>query len=322
MSFQPLIRAAFLLPYPSVQPRINHNMKTVGIAMIVKNEEALLSRCLDSVKDADEIVICDTGSTDNTIEVAKQYTNKIFTDYTWNDNFAEARNHAKSKCTADWLLSLDADEYCHDFETVRRAANQAFMAVDCKLIAEDNAQIHMYPRLFRNSEQVWWVGAVHNHLSVIGESVDDPPVITYGYSPAHFGDKDRTLRILEREVKEHGGPRERFYLGREYWYRRRYEECVIMLGRYVQESRFLAEKAEAFMIMARCYWYGLKDPDSARDACAQCLIINPNWSEACNFMALLAGDGTDNPTWQKNADQWKRMAATASNENVLFLRNA
>jgi hypothetical protein len=98
-----------------------------------------------------------------------------------------------------------------------------------------------------------------------------------------------------------------------------YDKALPTLGQYVQQSRFLAEKADAFLIMARAYW-DLRMPDDARDACVQALIINPRFKEACLFMATLAGDGTSNDRWQRNADQWKRMAETADNEDVLFLR--
>jgi hypothetical protein len=172
--------------------------------------------------------------------------------------------------------------------------------------------------LFRNSPQVWWVGAIHNHLSVLGESVGDVR-ITYGYSPAHFKDKDRTLRILEKEVSANGGPREMFYLGREYYYRGRNDEALIMLGRYVQQSRYLAEKAEAFLMMSKMY-YSMRMMDDARDAIAQCLIINPHFKEAVLFMATLAGADSENPRWKRNGEQWKRMAETATNDDVLFVR--
>jgi glycosyltransferase involved in cell wall biosynthesis len=84
-------------------------MNRISVVMIAKNEEAVLGRCLESVKDADEIIICDTGSTDSTIEVARRYTDKVFSDYTWEDHFAKARNHAKEKATGDWILFTDAD---------------------------------------------------------------------------------------------------------------------------------------------------------------------------------------------------------------------
>lgn len=294
----------------------------ISVVMIVRNEEAVLARCLESVKEADEIIICDTGSTDRTLDIARQYTDKIFTDYTWEDHFAKARNHAKSKATGDWILSIDADEFLTcPFSTVREAAALGFMAVNVKMTAEYGPPSQFwFPRLFRRCPEVWWEGAVHNHISVMGEDVG-AVTITFGYSPAHGQDQLRSLRILEREVATHPEcVRERFYLGREYFYRGMYDKALPMLGRYVQQSRFLAEKAEAFLTMARAYWE-LRMADDARDALVQALIINPHFKEACQFMAVLAGDGSNNARWQRNADQWKRLAETADNEDVLFLRS-
>lgn len=296
-------------------------MNRVSVVMIVKNEGAVLARCLDSVKDADEIVVCDTGSTDDTLEVAGQYTDKVFADYAWEDHFAKARNHAKEKATGDWILSIDADEFLTcPFSKVREATELAFMAVNVKMSAEFGPpSTFWFPRLFRNCDQVWWEGAVHNHISVMGEDVGEV-AITFGYSPAHATDRGRSLRILEKEVATRPDcVRERFYLAREYFYRGDYEKALPLLGRYVQQSRFLAEKAEAFLTMARAYW-ALRMADDARDALAQALIINPNWAEACLFMAELAGKGTGIPRFEANAAQWERMAATATNDNVLFLR--
>jgi glycosyltransferase involved in cell wall biosynthesis len=298
-------------------------VERVSAVLIVKNEEACLARCLESVKGADEIIICDTGSTDRTLEIAKQYTDKIFTDYTWNDNFADARNHAKSKASCEWILSIDADEVLlSPFADVRAAINLTFMAANVLMLAEGHPeQQFWFPKLFRNSPQVWWIGAIHNHLSVNGEDLTGVKVqIVYGYSPAHFADRGRTLRILEREVATRkDAVRETFYLGREYFYREMYDKSVIMLGRYVQQSRYPAERADAFLIMSRAFW-AMRQADDARDACVQALIINPHFKEACLHMATLAGDGRENPRWQRNADQWKRMAQTADNQGVLFIR--
>jgi glycosyltransferase involved in cell wall biosynthesis len=78
--------------------------------MIVKDEEEYLGRCLDPIKDfVDEIIIIDTGSIDKTKEIAKKYTKDVF-DFTWSNNFSDARNFSLSKATKDWILVLDADE--------------------------------------------------------------------------------------------------------------------------------------------------------------------------------------------------------------------
>lgn len=85
-------------------------MITISTCMIVKNEERLLSRCLDCVKAfSDEIIIVDTGSTDRTKEIAANYTELIF-DFPWINDFAAARNFSFSKASMEYIYVADADE--------------------------------------------------------------------------------------------------------------------------------------------------------------------------------------------------------------------
>ena len=85
-------------------------MATVSVAMIVKNEEKILDRCLDSLQGIyDELIIVDTGSVDNTKDIAHKYTDKVY-DFEWCDDFSAARNYAFSKCTMDYIYTADADE--------------------------------------------------------------------------------------------------------------------------------------------------------------------------------------------------------------------
>ena len=82
----------------------------ISAAMIVRNEQAHLARCLESIKKvANEIVIVDTGSTDKTVEIAEEYTKNIY-NQKWTDNFSLHRNYSFSKCTNDWIIQIDADE--------------------------------------------------------------------------------------------------------------------------------------------------------------------------------------------------------------------
>lgn len=81
-----------------------------SVCIITKNNAKTLERCLQSASNYfDEIVITDTGSSDSTKEIARFYTNQIF-DFTWNNNFADARNFAIKKATNDFIFSLDSDE--------------------------------------------------------------------------------------------------------------------------------------------------------------------------------------------------------------------
>lgn len=80
----------------------------VSVYIICKNEEKHLRRVLESVKDFDEIIVVDSGSTDSTLQIAREYTEKIFS-HEWM-GFAKQKEYAKELCSNEWVLNLDADE--------------------------------------------------------------------------------------------------------------------------------------------------------------------------------------------------------------------
>ena len=85
-------------------------MDTLSVCIIARNEEANLTRCLKSIKSiADEIILIDTGSTDNTINIAQEFNAKII-KFPWNDDFSSARNKALEIASKDWILYIDCDE--------------------------------------------------------------------------------------------------------------------------------------------------------------------------------------------------------------------
>ena len=84
--------------------------ESVSLCMIVKDEEKVIQACLDSIRHlVDEIIVVDTGSSDNTVKLATQAGAKVCS-YTWKGNFAEARNFALEHASGSWILVLDADE--------------------------------------------------------------------------------------------------------------------------------------------------------------------------------------------------------------------
>jgi len=81
----------------------------ISATVITKNEENNIARCLKSVAWVDEIIVLDSGSTDNTVAICKKYTDKVYeTDWV---GFGRQKNRALEKATGDWILSLDADEW-------------------------------------------------------------------------------------------------------------------------------------------------------------------------------------------------------------------
>ena len=285
----------------------------ISAALIVKNEES----CLKSIQGrVDEIVICDTGSTDRTLEIAGRYTDKIFTDYKWEDHFAKARNHALSKCTGDWIFSIDADEIALDgcIEDVRSTilANPGAFAIGITCRGAGHGNEHVAPRFYKRCKEVYWEGAAHNHLSRPATISVPDAVLVYGYSAAHKQDPDRTLRILTKAVAENPDkPRELFYLAREYYYRKNWLEAIKYYEKYIAVANWLPEKSDAYLMVARCYWE-VKQGDKARKSTLLAIEINPNFKEALAFMAEIV--------WPQYRDTWLMFAELATEESVLFRR--
>lgn len=140
--------------------------------MIVKNEEKYIEDCLKSVDGVvDEIVIVDTGSTDNTIAIAKKFNAKVYT-FTWINDFSAARNYALKQCTGSWILYLDADERLKKEsknELREIICTSEKTAVFCGVISNDGkgstSNIMSYVRLFSNHENIKFIGAVHEQIA-------------------------------------------------------------------------------------------------------------------------------------------------------------
>ncbi len=92
-------------------------MTPVSVCIIAKNEEAHIEECCKRLQHYGfEIVLVDTGSKDRTVELARRYTDRIFS-FDWCDDFSAAKNYALSKASHDWILSLDCDEYIETIDT-------------------------------------------------------------------------------------------------------------------------------------------------------------------------------------------------------------
>lgn len=288
----------------------------LSACLIVKNEKDHIKDVLSSLAGIDEIVVVDTGSQDETVDIARTFTDKVFTDYLWNDNFAEARNHAISKCTGDWILSIDADEVLEKggVEKIRKIIEEALpeqLHFSVLMTSKGSNQIHNLPRILRNDGSVRWNGAAHEALFPVQANRTDI-VITYGYSTAHSLDPDRMLRILAKIVNSPSGtPRDLYYYAREFWYRKDYVQAERLFSEYVEIAVWLPEKADALLYQSRCLFF-LQNGNKAREICMEAIVLNPDFKEALLFMAELHFD-----PWKH---KWERLAAAATNEDVLFKR--
>lgn len=163
---------------------------TISLCMIVKNEEKVLARCLDSVADlVDEIIIVDTGSTDATKEIASRYTDQVY-DFAWQDDFAAARNFSFSKATKDYIYVPDADEILDEEN------RKAFRQLKQVLLPEVeivqmlyhtvteyntvlNAEKEYRPKLFKRERSFTWIDPVHETVRLDPVVFDSDIVITH-----------------------------------------------------------------------------------------------------------------------------------------------
>lgn len=168
--------------------------------MIVKNEAKTLSRCLESVKTAvDELIILDTGSTDETVTIAQSFGAQVH-HFPWNNDFSAARNESLKYATKDWILILDADEVLA--QGIVPLMQQAMQQPDVLVInlvrhevGATQSPYSLVSRLFRNHSEIRFSRPYH---AIIDDSIADllqrepqwrivdlpkVAVLHYGYEP-------------------------------------------------------------------------------------------------------------------------------------------
>jgi tetratricopeptide (TPR) repeat protein len=214
-----------------------------------------------------------------------------------------------SYCTGDWILSIDADERLEEggIEKIHKEIDDIHDSIDVFMMG---GECNFYfPRIIKKG--VKWMGAIHNY-PVIAKRKRSNIIIRYGYSPAHKKDPDRAIRILTKEVKNGSGPREIFYLAREYIYRKEYGTAIYWYDQYLQKALWAPEMAEANLQRARAY-LSLGNLRKAQQSALEAVRINSNFKEAVLFLASITGP--------KNSKRWEEFAKTATNEDVLFIRD-
>ncbi|MEX2196701.1 MAG: glycosyltransferase [Thermoleophilaceae bacterium] len=209
---------------------------TLSLCMIVKDEEEMLPRSLAAVRDVvDELIVVDTGSSDRTVEIAREFGAKVI-EREWTGSFADARNASFDAAGGDWIMYLDADEVlvAEDAPLLReltgRVWREAFYLVETNHtgdIEDGMAVTHNALRVFRNRPEYRFEGRIHEqiaHRLPAGQPERLEPtrvrVEHYGYLGAVRDSKEksrRNIELLQRQVEEGAAtPFLRFNLGSEH----------------------------------------------------------------------------------------------------------
>ena len=190
----------------------------LSACLIVKNEEDMLRRCLESLKGGvEEIVIVDTGSTDKTKEIAKEFTDKVY-DFEWKNDFAQARNFAGSHATGEWILAIDADE-CVDLENLAEAIEEikshdnkfnTYTIDIINFLGEfgERSIVNKMARIYKNDGIVHFEGTIHEQIvsakNELGLAESLLKVYHYGYLPnvvEKQNKRKRNMNIIKKTLQ-------------------------------------------------------------------------------------------------------------------------
>ncbi len=219
----------------------------ISLCMIVRNEQELIARCLNSVKGlVDEVIMVDHGSTDATItEAQKAVGGRLKVVYhEWKDDFADSRNFSFSLATKDWILWLDADDIVRatDCNKIVKAIqdNPTADGFFCNYIFDHD--IHDKPiltlareRIFRNNKKAKWLYPIHEcvETSLLKMVSTDIDIHHYRTSVAIAQDGERNIKILKKAIEG------------------KYKNDARMIGYYANALRDVGKTEEALPFFKR-----------------------------------------------------------------------
>lgn len=242
-------------------------MAELSLCMIVRDESEVLARCLESIAPAvDEIVVVDTGSVDDTVEIARSFGARV-EPFEWIDDFAAARNRSFELAACPYILWLDADDVVLPAELEKLLDLKPRLEKDVYWMSYDYRQdlfgacTYRLRRdnLVRHRPGLRWRSPVHEFLDhgweVSSESVD----ITLSHRPTRAGrerDKGRNLRILEKAVSRPEAEREPWIeplLAQEYQANGFWAEALAVYEQVEQAGSWADNRSYLYEYMAHCH---------------------------------------------------------------------
>lgn len=274
---------------------------TISLCMIVKNEEQFIEQCLKSVNDfVQEIIIVDTGSTDETINICEKYKASIYS-FKWTNNFADARNFGLSKASGDWILWLDADEELEAgneqmiIESISKT-NAAMLLMpiinyygETFPVKKQQAYLYYQPRLFRNHIGVKFYNQIHetpmlSNKNEVTESIESlkAPIHHYGYIEEITKQKNKSQRNLQTLLIEYEQPNHspwiEYHLASEYYRKKEYNTAFLYINEAILGFLYQGLKPPALLYRLK---YGMliemNSFDGAWPAIEKAILLYPDY---------------------------------------------
>lgn len=276
----------------------------LSVCMIVKNEERVIERCLQSIQGiADEIIIVDTGSEDDTKEIASKYTEQVY-DFIWVNDFAKARNYAASKATGDWILALDADEYVdrESFEKFKeklaiKPPQHEINGIEIVSFIGNNASqtaLNRHIRFYKNNGLIEYYRSIHEELRHQDETKSEIGLINLtlyhtGYMKDTVKEKqksDRNLSILLKQKDKKAI--DYFYIGNEYNSLGDTEKAIINYQKaFIKRNNVLVDWLKKLFIYLIDALYREKRYKEALEVISDCEEMYPNYADYKYYKGLI-----------------------------------
>lgn len=292
-------------------------MATLGLSMIVRDEEETLPRCLESVRGLfDELVVVDTGSTDRTKGIASSFGAKIH-EFAWIDDFSAARNFSFGQVSSDFIMWLDADDVLKSEDLVKlrrlkdalRPAHAYLMAYDYAQDEFGNSMCRLYRhRIVPRRPEVFWKYPIHECLSIpeAWRQVMTDITVTHKRTAKEAArDAGRNLALLRKAAdKSPDDRRIQFYLGKELAHAGLVDEAIPVLRSFLTDPDWHENRISAHLLLAQCY-YRKGEWKKVIETCFGAIHIDPRWAE---FYVLIGEVYYNRKDWTK-AIQWYETAS-------------
>ncbi len=245
------------------------NKYKICVYAISKNEEKFVNRWVDSIKDADEIYVLDTGSTDNTVELLKKKGVNVISKKITPWRFDVARNESLSLVPSDTdiCICLDLDEVISEGwrkaleENWDENTDRIFYNYNWLLDENNVPKVSFYIEKIHKRHGYKWTHPVHEILSLTENKEENKKVveqITVNHYPDNTKSRSSYLPLLEFSVKEDpDDDRNMHYLGREYMYYGKYQEAITTLKKHLnmEKAVWKDERCASMRFIARSYRY-------------------------------------------------------------------
>lgn len=275
-------------------------MIPISVCIITKNEAETLQKCLEALKPYPfEIVVTDTGSTDNSPEIARQYTDRVY-EFTWINDFSAARNFCISRASHNTILSLDTDEFLRplDWDALQKAleahpkslgAIELFSYFDVE--GETRRQVVRLERLF-NRRYYQFINPVHEVLVPTGRmnpSSYDAPVsvdhVGYQGSKEKLREKaERDIALIQSEIAaDPENPYLHFQLGQSYMMMRDHENALFWFREAMKRHPM---PGADYTLALLCNYAGILLDENQVEEAANVLSYRESFADNKDFLCL------------------------------------